>query len=232
MSLYLFFGLPGVGKSTLMTKLIYDFSYARKRKYKNIYCNEYVTIPGVIHISNDDIGKYDIRDGAVFIDEASLFADNRDFKNFGKNKLQYFVMHRHKNVDVYFFTQYYNGIDLKLRNLCNNVFYMYKPLLTGHWVTKYYRINYGIMIPSKQDSQKMGEIVEGYSKPSILQRIFCHRIWRPKYYKYFDSFKDWYLPPLPQGYDGFQNNEKIIDMAASTDPEENVVLMDADFKIL
>lgn len=209
MSLYLFFGLPGVGKSTLMSKLIYQFT--KSHKYNHIYCNEFVTIEGVIHIENDDIGKYDIFDGAVFIDEASLFADNRDFKKFGRDKLQYFVMHRHKNVDVYFFTQYYNGIDLKLRQLCTNVFYMYKPLLTGHWITKYYRINYGILIPDKNNSQKMGEIVEGYSKPTIFQRIFCHRVFRPKYYKYFDSFKDWYLPPLPNGYEGY-HSDNIIEL--------------------
>lgn len=226
MSLYLFFGLPGVGKSTLMSKLIYQFT--RQHKYNHIYCNEFVTIPGVIQISNDDIGKYNIYDGAVFIDEASLFADNRDFKNFTRTKLQYFVMHRHKNVDVYFFTQYYNGIDIKLRQLCTNVFYMYKPLLTGHWITKYYRINYGIMIPSKQDSQKMGEIVEGYSKPSIFQRIFCHRVFRPRYYKYFDSFKDWYLPPLPNGYDGYQPTDKII---SSTQPYDDDI-QDAEVKAI
>lgn len=226
MSLYLFFGLPGAGKSTLMAKLIYQFT--RQKRYEHIYCNEYVTIDGVIQVSNDDIGKYDIRDGALFIDEASLFADNRDFKRFGKEKLQYFVMHRHKNIDVFFFTQYYNGIDVKLRNLCNNVFYMYKPLLTGKWITKYYRINYGIMIPSKQDSQKMGEIVEGYSKPSIFQRIFCHRIFRPRYYKYFDSFKDWYLPKLPQGYNGYKSKDKIITVPSPIDDD----ISDANFKVI
>lgn len=226
MSLYLFFGLPGVGKSTLMAKLIYQ--YSKQKKYKNIYCNEFVTIPGVIKINNDDIGKYDIRDGAVFIDEASLFADNRDFKKFGKEKLQYFVMHRHKNVDVYFFTQYYNGIDLKLRQLCTNVFYMYKPLLTGFWQTKYYRINYGIMIPSKQDNQKMGEIVEGYSKPTLLQRIFCHRVWRPKYYKYFNSFTDWYLPPLPAGYEGYKPPTQIISLSQPSGDD----ILDAEVKTI
>lgn len=208
MSLYLFFGLPGAGKSTLLAKLIFDFT--KKHKYNHIYSNVDVAIDGVIRVNNDDIGKYNIYDGALFIDEASLFADNRDFKKFGKDKLQYFVMHRHKAMDIFFFTQYYNGIDLKLRNLCTNVYYLYKPLLTGFWFTKYYRINYGIIIPDgKSNSAKMGEIVEGYSKPSIFQRLFCKRVFRPRYYKYFDSFTDFYLPDLPQGYLGYK---KIVEI--------------------
>lgn len=55
----------------------------------------------------------------------------------------------------------------------------------------------------------MGEIVEGYSKPSIFQRLFCKRVFRPRYYKYFDSFADFYLPDLPQGYLGYK---KIVEI--------------------
>lgn len=208
MALHLFFGLPGVGKTTLLTKLIYDFSDFEHNfhnpKYAHIYSNVDIKIPGIIKIENSDIGKYDIRDGALFIDEASLFADNRNFKEFGTDKLRYFVLHRHKNIDVYLFTQFYNGIDLKLRNLCVHLYYMYKPFLLGFWETKYYKIHYGLIIPRGKDNDKLGDIIEGYSQPSFFEKVFCKRIWRPKYYKYFDSYEDYYLPPLPQGYEGYK----------------------------
>ena len=39
MAVYLYFGLPGSGKTTMLAKKAYDASFARKPKYKNIYGN-------------------------------------------------------------------------------------------------------------------------------------------------------------------------------------------------
>ena len=66
----------------------------------------------------------------------------------------------------------------------------------GRWISSYYRIPYGIIIPDpkKKDGEKLGDIVQGYCKPSIFIRIFSPKLFRPKYYKYFDS---WDRPPLP-----------------------------------
>lgn len=200
MSISLYFGLPGCGKTTLLAKHAYDA--VRSKRYIHVYTNVHNTIPGVTYIDNECIGVYDLRDCLLLIDEATLFADSRDHKNFSKDRISFFLLHRHYNVDLNLYTQQWNGVDLKIRVITDRVYYVYKTAILGHWFTKYYRIPYGIIIPDpkKSDSQKLGEIIQGYSKPSLIVRLFCPRVFRPRYYKYFDSFEAPKLRDLPSIY--------------------------------
>lgn len=203
MAVSLYFGLPGSGKTTMM---VHNILKAQKSgKYKNIYCNVHTSIPGVIYIDNDCIGQYDLRDALICIDEATLFADSRDFKNFGKDKIMYFLEHRHYKVDIQLYTQQWNGVDLKIRVITDRVYYVYKGVLLGRWFTRCYQIPYGIIIPDpkRDSSEKLGEIVQGYCRPNLLVRLFSPWLYRPAYYKYFDSFETPYLPPLPAKYQPF-----------------------------
>lgn len=201
MAISLYFGLPGAGKSTLLAShaLMAINKKGKYKKYQNVYVNTPdLDISGLIHIENLDLGKYDIRDGLVLIDEATIAYDSRDYKNHSKDFIQYMLLHRHYNVDIELFSQQWDGVDRKIRIITDRVFYLYKGLITGKWVTKYYRIPYGIIIPDgrkQQNGSNLGEIIQGYCKPNIIERIFAHRLWRPKYYKYFDS---WDCPTLEQ----------------------------------
>lgn len=209
----LFFGLPGQGKTTILAKhaLEYTSAKGKKRKYKNVYSNIPLSINGVIHIDNDCIGQYDLSDGVILIDEGTLFADSRDFKSFGADKVYYFMMHRHFNVDIEIYVQQWDALDRKIRCITDRVFYVYKSGILGHWQTKYYRIPYGIIIPDpKTDSQKLGEIIQGYCKPHWIIRLLASRVWRPKYYKYFDSWEHKALRALPSRYKPF-----VCDASAS-----------------
>lgn len=200
----MFFGKPGEGKTTLLAKIAKD----SVGKYPNIYTNVHLAIPGVTYVDDDCIGKYELRDCLILIDEASLFADNRDFKNFNKNgtRLEYFLTHRHHCATILLFTQGYNAVDKKLRDITVNLYRIYKPFLTGHWFTKYYPIAYDIYIP--QTGEQLGKIIEGYAKPSFLFRLFTtKRIYRPKYYQYFDSWEITELPSLPDRYQPYQAPE-------------------------
>lgn len=191
----MFFGVPGVGKTTLLAKI----AMKSVGKYQNVYSNVHLKIPGVTYIDDDCIGRYELQNCLILIDEASVFADNRDFKNFNKNgtRLQYFLEHRHHHCDIILFTQGYNAVDKKLRTLTVNLFYMQKGLF-GKWFTKYFPIAYGIAFP---EGERLGEIAEGYRKPSLIARLFTHKtIFRPAYYKYFDSWCIKELPPLPSCY--------------------------------
>lgn len=199
MAVELYFGLPGCGKTTLLVAEAVRAS--RSGKYRNIYSNIHISVPGVTYIDNDCIGKYDISDGLVLIDEATLFADSRAYKTFDKGKLMYFLEHRHFNVDIKLFTQQWDGVDRKIRVITDRVYYVYKGLILGHWITSYYRIPYGIIIPdAKQGSEKLGEIIQGYCKPNFLVRLFCSKIYRPAFYKYFDSWERPHMPALPPAY--------------------------------
>lgn len=105
------FGLPGSGKSLLLSYLAYravngksinikgfhiqNFKYARV--YTNFPCD------GAYKLDFETLGNAHYHDCLIMCDEIQLFADSRNFKNFGDNLKYFFSMHRHDKVD--FFTQ-------------------------------------------------------------------------------------------------------------------------------
>lgn len=202
----MYFGLPGCGKTTMMTKLALD----GVKKYPNVYGNVELAIPGYTFIDNECIGKYELIDALILIDEGALFADNRDYKNFGKPMIEFFMKHRHDNVDIVIFTQQYDGMDKKIRVVTDRVYYVYKTSFFGHWWTKYYRVPYGVHIPKKDSEHLMGQIIQGYYRPSFFYKLFNGgRIFRPKYYKYFDSWERVPRDPLPKKYKPYGGNEDV-----------------------
>lgn len=198
MAVSLYFGLPGCGKTTLLTQLA--LRAVKGKKYRNVYGNIPLAIEGYTYIDNACIGKYELTDGLILIDEGTLFADSRAYKSFSPELVYFFLMHRHFNVDIVIFTQQWDGVDKKIRVITDRVYYVYKPLLFRRWITKYYRIPYGIIIPDKNATEKYGEIVQGYCKPNFLVRLFSPLCFRPLYYKYFDSWDRKQLDALPEEY--------------------------------
>lgn len=207
MAVSLYFGLPGAGKTTMM---VYRAIKAKQSgRYQNIYCNVRIKVPGVTYIDNDCIGKYDLNNCLILIDEATLFADNRAYKSFDAGKLLYFLEHRHFKADIILFTQQWDGVDKKIRVITDRVYYVYKGIFLGRWFTRCYRIPYGIIIPSgkKSDGEKLGDIIQGYCKPHLIVRLLSPWLFRPAYYKYFDSWERPYLPPLPERYKPYQKSK-------------------------
>lgn len=209
MAVSLYFGLPGCGKTTMLAKMAMDGVHSGR--YRNVYTNVFLAMPGVTYIDNECIGQYELCDCLLLIDEATLFADSRDFKNFAKSRLEYFLTHRHRNADIVLFTQQWNGVDKKIRTITDRVYYIKKGLISGKWISKCYRIPYDIIIPDpkKHNGEKLGEIVQGYCKPPLLSRLFCKRIFRPRYYKYFDSWELNEFPPLPSKYSAIEGEIAI-----------------------
>lgn len=201
MSVSLYFGLPGAGKTTLMA--YFALQGVKDKRYEHVYGNVRMKIDGYTYIDNDCIGKYNLSNALVLIDEATLFADSRRYKDFSMDKLTYFLEHRHYNVDIKLFTQQWDGVDRKIRVITDRVYYVYKGMLLGRWFTTFYRIPYGIIIPDPRKDkggEKLGEIVQGYCKPNIIIRLFAPKLYRPKYYQYFDSWERKELPALPPIY--------------------------------
>lgn len=207
-----YFGLPGCGKTTTLAMLA--LQGVRSGIYKNVYANVHLNVPGVTFIEFDVLGVYMLRDCLVLIDEAMVNCGDRDYKNFGKEKLKTFVEHRHANMDIVLFSQEPDGIDKKIRSITDRMYYVKKGLLLGKWITTIYKIPYKLIWP-KEDSggENVGKIIMGYVKPPLFARLFARRIYRPKYYPYFDSWElDWNLPELPQEYRQYDPrvNEKPI----------------------
>lgn len=204
MSVSLYFGLPGAGKTTMM--VYHALQGVKSKKYENVYCNTHIAVPGVTYIDNMCIGEFEIINGLVLIDEATLFADSRDYKSFGKSKVEFFLEHRHDNLDIILYTQQWDGVDRKIRVITDRVYYVYKGKILGKWFTRCYRIPYGIIIPDpkKNSSEKLGEIVQGYAKPNFFVRLFSPWLYRPKFYKYFDSWERIPRPSLPEKYKPYE----------------------------
>lgn len=185
-----FFGLPGCGKSTMLAKIAAkELKRMQKGKspYVRILSNYH--IDGCDRLDFDMIGKVDMSRSLILIDEISLDADSRDYKSFGKELKQFFILHRHYGVDIYYATQQYDGVDRKIRELTHNLYYMKKA---G-------KLTYATTIYRKITISEESDIKIGYEFPSKLEILLRPRrnmklCWRPNYYKYFDSFE---APELP-----------------------------------
>lgn len=180
-----YFGLPGCGKSTMLSKIAsHELKLIRKgkSKYKRVFCNYY--IKGCYHINFSDLGVYDTSDSLILLDEITLDADSRDFKTFSKSSKQFFILHRKYHCDVVYVTQQYDAVDRKIRELTSDLYYM-KPAGPFTYATRIYR---QITITLEND------ISMGYKFPSLIQLITNPRYnlrlcFRPLYYKHFDSYQ-------------------------------------------
>ena len=200
----LYFGLPGCGKTTLLTRMALK---ARKHGVK-VYGNIPLAVEGYIRIDNACVGKYMLEDCLILIDEGTLFANSRKYASFSDEMTSFFLLHRHYRADIVIFTQQWDGLDKRIRVITDRVYYVYKGALLGRWFTRYYRIPYGIIIPDpkKSDSEKLGEIVQGYCKPSLIKRLLSPWLFRPAYYRYFNSWDAPKLDPLPNQYTAYSCN--------------------------
>ena len=199
----LYFGKPGAGKTTLLAAFALKEQnkiLSGKSRYKYIYSNIKLNIPGVIWLPRCSLvfGIYNVCDSLVLIDEATLIFDSRDFKSFSQAFKEFFLLHRHYNLDVCVFCQQYDGVDKKIRDITSNVYMIYPGRINKN-ISYCLRIPYDVFVPKRKDSDNpnLGKIINGYYRGGLFDRLLCVRLWRPAIYKYFDSWERYDLPPLP-----------------------------------
>lgn len=165
-------GLPRSGKSTYLAKISKKYNKKGEKVFSNFY------IKGCYKFDFNDLGKKDFHDCVILIDEISLFADCRNFKEFGKDLVYFFTNYGHYNVKIYWCSQSLSA-DKKIRDLTDEL-YRIKPLF---WHFSYIR-----RIVKDIDNETLTDIY----KPSGFPKL-C---FRKMYYKYFDSFCRKTLPPV------------------------------------
>ncbi len=200
MSVERYFGLPGCGKTTFLAYLA--LRAVKGKKYKNVYANVHLKIPGVTYIPfRECFGTYELRDCIYFIDEATVNCGDRDYKNFSQKMIQYTMEHRHHCCDLVFFSQEADGMDKKIRSITDRIYFVYKGIFTRGFISSAVRVPYKILWPDgDHDGENAGRILMGYVRPPFLNRLFAKRLFRPKYYKYFDSWECDRLPDLPDKF--------------------------------
>ena len=192
-----YFGVPGVGKTTLLTKLAVKAIKRMNRgkgKYENVYTNFYCK--GACRIDFNDLKTYKICDSLILLDEITMDADNRDFKNFPDEIRDFFILHRHLGNDIIYATQGYDAVDKKIRLLTQELWYMQKsvvPFFSSLTTAK--RIYRTIDI-----NEHTSELTLGYRFCNFIESMCTSNfksVWRRRYYKYFDSFDEGVLASRP-----------------------------------
>lgn len=183
-----YFGLPGCGKSTFLAKMAQQYI----SKGYRVFVLDTAPVDGCYLISWDDIGQFDMSNSVILLDEISLFADNRDYKNFSHRLKQFFILHRHYHCDIVWFTQQYDGVDRKIRELTTCLYYVRSAGMFSYAV----RIDRFIFVQKEQKDIKVGFKITGFIRALFAFLNGSVKLcFRPRYYKYFDSFD---APLLPQ----------------------------------
>lgn len=177
----LYFGKPRCGKTTHLTKIaLEELKRIKEKKSRYNYVVSNVNIKGVVFTTFENLAKYEFNKCLILLDEITLDADSRDFKKFTKAHKEFFVMHGHYKNNIILYTQIYNRLDSTIRDIVDSCFHMWKFFC----FTISTRIPTSIVIP-----EETGDINQGYRKPKRFEAIMNTKImYRPKYYKYFDSF--------------------------------------------
>lgn len=198
-----YFGVPGCGKTTLAAKKARKLNKLIKRDKKRVKKGKKSKCPydrvltnfeckGCYKIDFKDIGVKDIQHCAIILDELTIDADNRDFKNFARSSVEGFIYHRHYFNDIFYYTQNYQAVDKKIRDLTHTLFFVKKSMLP--FFSLFTRAK--IIFRTIEINEMSKEIVNGYRFPNFFENILDvlgilklgEICFRPFYYKDFDSF--------------------------------------------
>lgn len=200
-----YFGVPGAGKTTLLTKFAQSaiknqkkpswlLKIQKKKKYTHVYTNFFCE--GAEIIDFKDLGNYKFYDSLILLDELAMDADNRKFKEFPNSIRDFFILHRHLGNDIVYATQSYEAVDLKIRFLTQELWYMSKsviPILREFTFARriYRKINI---------NEHTSELTLGYRFCNLIETFFVRNVqivFRRKYYSKFDSFDEGQLSYRP-----------------------------------
>lgn len=207
----IYWGNPGCGKTTLAVKKL-----VRNQKYYFACLGNFEhSVPGAFHFRIDEknvLGLYSPRfNSYVALDEAGIDFNNRAYKTLPKATIKWFKLHRHYGVDIDVFSQSWEDMDVTLRRLAVQYWFMYR---IGPW-TLCRRVYKRTMV-----DKTTHQIIDGYRMASVLWllvwplqyvKLFgVHLIdrkftltFRPFYYKYFDTYSREELPFMTATYNKY-----------------------------
>lgn len=208
--LYFVFGKKGAGKTTMLTKLAYEYNKAGVP----VYCN--TEIPGTYLIdAAKDIGFVAFPPGSVImIDEVSLIWDNRNFKSFRPEVAKFFRLQRHHQLTVWLFSQTFD-VDKKIRDLTDKMFMLRNFM---GWLSYCKEIRRQLIVVEPTDTSE-ARIADTLKIPPWYTAIFGTRkfIFVPKWAKYFDSHlieeplppKEFQWQPYASGQEPHHNRHRL-----------------------
>ena len=202
----IYFGLPRSGKSTLIMRDIYKakkyqekiFKKAKRKKkskkwylknnpYDCFYTNVDNTLcPSFLTKGLGSEWVYPER-SLVCIDEAGIEYNSRKTLSLPQSTIEYLKLHGHYKTDIKFYSQTWEDIDVTIRRLAERYYYIKR---CGPF-TLVRRIKRVIMINDEK------QILDGFEFYHWWLRFLpfpfnvkdaIQLVFRPPYYKYFDSY--------------------------------------------
>lgn len=177
------FGKKGCGKSTTLNKLAFKY-YS---KGWNVFCDLNDSMQSfVTQIDASQLWKYKLpANSVVFVGEANLHWDNRDFKDFPKPLQKYFRKQRHKRVKIILFSQTYDT-DKKIRDLADRLYIATKKLKIWTCCTPY--VKTPCIVPARE-AKDTAKLTDDFVKvPFFMFQGITTFI--PRWVNSFDSFED------------------------------------------
>lgn len=190
-----FFGNIGCGKTSLAVRNVFKIKKQFEKAvlkgkipiYYNTYCNFENKVSKCVDLK--DLGdtwtfpEYSY----VVIDEAGIEYNNRKFKTLSQGFIKWIKLSRHYKCDVDFISQSWDDMDITIRRLAEELWYV-KRLGPFTAIRRVYK-TVGIDENTKQiiDEYKFGKIIRcilPYPWHQHNLEIFL----RKPYYKYFDSY--------------------------------------------
>lgn len=188
-ALNLYFGLPGSGKSTYAAALVNGCLSAGIP----VYCN--FPVKGTYQFDPvSDLGRANIHDCVMIIDEAGLCFNNRNYAKFSQSNLEFFKLHRHYNTEIHVFSQGINDADIKIRQLAQKIFFIERSILP--YSRRIRRIKRFLGVDEN------GQLIDKYGFVPFSKKL----IWLPSYWKMFDSF----IKPMKLVEDTFKYIEPLV----------------------
>ena len=187
-----FFGNPGCGKTTTAVRNLKKMIL--KKEYDRYFTNFESAVSEFVDLK--DLGKWTFPEHSYLcIDEAGIEYNSRKYKSLSQDTIAWLKLHRHYRVDVDVISQSWEDMDITIRRLADQLWYL-KHLGCFTFVRRIYK-RVGI-------DKETHQIVDFYEFGSIITRFLpfpFHRknwylVFRPFHYKQFDSFSKMYLPEI------------------------------------
>ena len=178
MSIKIYFGVPGSGKTTNAARIV----LGNLKKGITTYSN--VPIKGAVLYDSSYIGKYDISDGDMIIDEAGIHYNNRKFKTLPQEQIEWFKLSRHYGIhNIHIFSQSYEDMDITLRRLADEIYVVKRTLIPFIFCTRRIYVKVGI-------DKETHQIQDQYFFRFLGIKLYAG-------FHYWHMFDSWSAPELP-----------------------------------
>lgn len=199
-----YFGSIGCGKTTVACKLLrksrkqYDHFFTTFKTLKLKNCHHWQNFDGLGLVTPPE-------HSLLVDDESGITYNNRKYKSMPQHTIEWYKLSRHYKCDVILMSQAFDDMDITLRRLASEYWYLRRvgPWTLSRQVYKYCMVD-----------ENTHQIIDGYRMASVfsaftsllafilrpipfLNSVFRQQwklTFRPFYYKYFNSF--WH-PDLP-----------------------------------